>query len=82
MTSRRFGLSIKSMETMTQNTVITWKTTKNADGKFVATVYAFGYEVPSVTLGTYTRATREQAVSAAKQATRYFNANRNNQAAR
>ena len=55
-------------------TTISWKTSKAANGRFVATVYAFGYQVPTVTLGTYTRTTRAQAVGAAKQAARYFKA--------
>ena len=61
------------MVSMNTTQTVSWKTTKSG-GKFVATVYTVGYQVPSVTLGTYTRATRAQAVGAAKQATRYFKA--------
>lgn len=54
--------------------VVGWNSTKNADGTFTATAYSFDYQVTPVVHASYTRASRAQAVAAAKKAVRYLKA--------
>lgn len=51
--------------------VVSWNSKKNADGTFSAQAYSFDQNVV-VRHAKYTRATRAQAVSAAKKAARYI----------
>lgn len=54
--------------------VVTWNSKKNADGTCTAKAYSFDHNAPTVVHASYTRASRAQAVTAAKKAVRYLKA--------
>jgi len=57
--------------------VVSWNSKKNADGTYTATAYSFDHDAPTVVHAAYTRASRAQAVTAAKKAVRYLKAQQN-----
>ncbi len=57
--------------------VVSWNSKKNADGTYTANAYSFDHGVSPVTHASYTRASRAQAVTAAKKAVRYLKAQQN-----
>lgn len=57
--------------------VVSWNSKKNADGTYTAKAYSFDHQVSPVIHGEYTRASRAQAVTAAKKAVRYLKAQQN-----
>jgi len=54
------------------NSVIGWRTRKNADGTFTGIVHSVGYQVETIVHAEYKRATRAQAKRAAQQGVRYI----------
>lgn len=59
---------------MAENLVISWNTHREVGGRFTATVYSAGYQIPRVTLKTAIFPTREKATGFAKRWTRYLKA--------